>query len=763
MGKKWIGLILMLLILVPTAAFSQDLEKARIGYMKGDVQISTKDSPDDWFPAAVNTPLQEGDRIWVPSGGRSEVQILGGVVIRLDAATSFDILSLGEESFQFYLNGGRSYINNRRYGIEHIQVDTPLSSISCYDNSLVMIDVSESGATEISVLSGEAYVETRNGKIRVTAGNTLRISEDLAAEFLPLSSPDEWEQWNRDRDRLLADGGQSLRYLPEELDDYVYDFDSNGTWLYASDYGYVWAPRVSLSVGWAPYRIGRWVWVGGDYVWISGEPWGWAPYHYGRWIYLRKAGWCWVPPRRGQVYWAPGYVGWVHTPTEVSWVPLGPGDRYYARRRYSPDTVTSANLTVGLAGASFSFRNMNVKNAVTVQHRDTFLTGRKTAYRVNENPFARKDAVVGPPTFKPQRATLSPAIRTIPKSKLPPERVRMTTVESLKKQRGVVPDQRGSVFAPGQTLREMPATKGEQPKRLQREQKPEYFPETQKKFRQEEEARKKMMKQPAAMGQQFRGRPATPAVPATPAQPAVPSQQFRSQPAKPAIPAQPQRQQQPRSIEMKREATPRTPARVQAPQAPVRVQAPQPTRPVPNTPSQPQAKTPQPAAAPEVRQPSAPVRNRPLTPGAPAQPQARPARTERQMPKPETVKQQATLPQSRGPEMKRERIPQTPARVQTPQEPVRMQAPQPTPAPVVRQPATPPQQFRGRPAAPAAPAAPAQPARIERQQPQQPAKPRIEEQVRTPGNAVKKDNPDQGVPPAANPGRQMREGTGWRQ
>ncbi|MEA5115226.1 MAG: DUF6600 domain-containing protein [Geobacteraceae bacterium] len=660
MGRKGIALILMLLVLIPAAAFSQDLEKARIGYMKGDVQISTKDNPEDWFAAAVNTPLQEGDRIWVPAGGRNEVQILGGVVIRLDAATSFDILSLGEDSYQFYLNVGRTYINNRRYGVEHIQVDTPLSSISCYDNSLVMIDAAESGATEISVLSGEAYVETSNGKIRVTAGNTLRISEDLAAEFLPLNSPDEWEQWNRDRDRMLADGGASLRYLPEELDDYVSDFDANGSWLYASDYGYVWAPRVSLSVGWAPYRVGRWVWIGGDYVWISGEPWGWAPYHYGRWIFISKAGWCWVPPRRGQVYWAPGYVGWVHTPTDVSWVPLGPGDRYYARRRYSPDTVTTANLTVGLAGTSFRFRNMNVKNAVTVQPRDTFLTGRKTSFRTKENPFTRKDALVGPPTFTPQRATMSPAIRTIPKSKLPPARVRSTTVESLKMQRKVVPDQRGSVFAPGQSVREMPVTTGEQPRRLQREQRPENFPQTQRKIRQEEKSGKGLMKQPAA-------------------------------------------------------------------------------------PVQPRGQTPQAAPAPVVRQPAAPgqqFRGRPVTP---AQPQAQPARIERQAPKAQpadTIRQPAARPQTRSIEMKKERIPQTPARVQTPQAPVRVQTPLPTrpapaaPAPAARQPVTPAQPK-------------AQPARIERQQ------------VQKPGD--RPVSPDQGGQPAANPGRQMRQGAGWRQ
>jgi hypothetical protein len=77
------------------------------------------------------------------------------------------------------------------------------------DDSLVMIDVAERGATEISVLKGEAYAETRNGKIRIPAGNTLLIREDLRAEFYPLAAGGEWEAWNRARDRMLARAGES--------------------------------------------------------------------------------------------------------------------------------------------------------------------------------------------------------------------------------------------------------------------------------------------------------------------------------------------------------------------------------------------------------------------------------------------------------------------------------------------------------------------------------------------------------------------------
>jgi len=522
MGKTVTTLILLALALIPAAAFPQNLERARISYMENDVQINTKGT-EDWFPATVNTPIQEGDRIWVPPGSRSEVQIRGGVTARLDADTSLDILSLEQDSLQFYVTSGRTYINNRNSGIGHIQIDTPLSSVSCDDSAIVMIDVTENGATDLSVLAGYGYAESRDGKTRVDAGNTLRIEANLAAEILPLGSPDEWADWNTDRDRKLADAGQSLRYLPEELGDYATDFEANGRWLYSSDYGYVWSPMAAFSLDWAPYRIGRWVWISGNYVWISGEHWGWAPYHYGRWIHHRTSGWCWVPPRRGQAHWSPGYVGWVHTPEYVSWVPLAPADTYYGYGHYGPGSMDVTGFSAGYAGFNLSFSNINVRNAVSVQHRDTFLTGKKVNFRMRENPFARRDVSIGPPTYKPVRTTLSPAIKQIQRNHLPPDRVRATRVDTLKKHRTVVTDHQGSVFTPGRPAREMKNIKRVEPVRLQHEQRPGHYRETdrtisrEKELRPERTERERIPQTPVRVQTPQTPRPA----PAAPAQPRV--------------------------------------------------------------------------------------------------------------------------------------------------------------------------------------------------------------------------------------------------
>ena len=474
MKIRIITLLLLSLALLSSRAYSADLGMVRMGIVQGDVQIYSEDA-GDWVPAAANTPLGQGNRIWVPAGGRSELQVLGGIVLRLDDSTSLDILSLGDNAYQFYVNSGRIYVNNRAGRVDQLQIDTPVSSVACNDTSTVMIDVEENGTTEISVLEGYAYAETRNGRIRVPSGRTLRIGENLQAEMYPLSSSDEWLEWNRDLDRRFSETGDSLRYLPEELNDYGYDLDNNGTWFQDASYGYVWTPSIAVSVNWAPYHYGRWVWIGGNYVWISIERWGWAPYHYGRWVFLRHGGWCWVPPRRGAVHWGPGYVGWIHTANYVSWVPLAPGETYYGHGYYGPGSVNIHTLQNRTFPANRNFINRNARNAVRVVHRDTFLHGRQVAVPAKENPFNQRNVEIGPPRFKPDRETHAPVLKKIPVAKQPPQRIRRISTETLRQERKLAPEKRGSVFTPGKPVREMPATLRDTPNRMQRERRPDTY------------------------------------------------------------------------------------------------------------------------------------------------------------------------------------------------------------------------------------------------------------------------------------------------
>ena len=453
--------LISLTLLAPALASASDLGGVRFSLIQGDVQVRTEDT-NDWVPASVNMPLREGDRIWVPEDGVAELQTKDGSYLRLADRSALEILTLDRDSHQAYLTEGRLYSYFTGDGDSLLQIDTSASSVRAQDRSKFMVDVPQRGPVQVSVLQGEVTVENRDGVIRVASGEMLSLGEGAFSEKSTLGSPDEWERWNWERDRKIAERRPPVRHLPEELQPYSNDFYDNGRWVYTPDYGYVWTPAVSVSVGWAPYRYGRWVWIGGDYVWVSYEPWGWVPYHYGRWSFVVSIGWCWVPPARGAVYWGPGYVGWVYTSRRVAWVPLAPREVYYGRGYYGPHSVNITNVNVtNVYVGKVVYKNVRVNNAVTTVNHETFVRGRPADALVKENPFLTEKVHLGRPPIKPEKTSAMPVVREVPEAKRPPEPVRQVNVKELKEKRPMVRGGETSVFGPENKPREMPVKAGE--------------------------------------------------------------------------------------------------------------------------------------------------------------------------------------------------------------------------------------------------------------------------------------------------------------
>lgn len=416
-------------IVFPLCGYSGELGDLYLKHVEGDVQVMTEETTD-WVPASMNLPIREGDRLWVPDGGRAELKLQNGTVIRIGEETSLEVLLADPEVFQFYLDEGHAYVtvaDSRDGKGQAVFPETPGGSFKAYGRSRFRVDVAEEGRTELSVLQGEVYVDQPKGQMKAVAGERLVLrAGSTYPELAGLKPPDQWEQWNRNRDKGVSEAvvTPGTRYLPEDLRPYAADLDSNGSWVSSPDYGYIWAPTVVHVSSWAPYQLGRWVWIGGDYVWISYEPWGWAPYHYGRWVHVDRHGWCWVPPRRGSVYWGPGYVGWVHTPTHVSWVPLAPGETYYhhGRRNYGPHSINITNITVNKVVIKGGYRNARHGSAVTTMHRDGFLGGRGEHVRIRESTLLGNHEPMGPPRIKPGREGFMPVVKVVPEGKRPPSR-----------------------------------------------------------------------------------------------------------------------------------------------------------------------------------------------------------------------------------------------------------------------------------------------------------------------------------------------------
>ncbi|OPY80405.1 MAG: hypothetical protein A4E65_01515 [Syntrophorhabdus sp. PtaU1.Bin153] len=435
---KGVKVLLMAILLAPLLAYGAGSGDVNLRFIQGDVQIKTEDT-QDWVPAAINVPLFEKDMLWVPEDGKAELQLAEGSVVRLDGGTLMEVVSLDKKGFECYLGEGHAYVNIRGSKGYPVEVSTPGGPFRGYSPSVFRIDVNRDGDVQASTLTGALYTEDGNGEMKIDAGERLVFNRNQGEpELMRVPSSDSWERWNRDRDRELFGsvyGSKSSRYLPEELIPYSNDFDENGRWVQTSEYGYVWTPTVIVEDDWAPYRLGRWIWVRGDYVWLSYERWGWAPHHYGRWAHIRHLGWCWVPPRRGYTYWSPGYVAWVHTPRHVAWTPLAPRETYYGRGYFGPNSVniTNVNINKTVINNINVYKNIHVRNAVTTLDRDSFIYGKQNKVPMTDNLFLKEKKVMPAPVIQPVKATAMPVIRNVPPAKLPPQKVRNVKAGDLDK------------------------------------------------------------------------------------------------------------------------------------------------------------------------------------------------------------------------------------------------------------------------------------------------------------------------------------------
>jgi|Deesub1362A_J573_1020465.scaffolds.fasta_scaffold02066_9 hypothetical protein len=388
MRRLSLFIIIAVLFFVPSFSHSSQLGSLRISLIRGDVQVRDGVT-GEWSPALLNLPLREDDTLWVGESGRVEIQMDDGSFLRLDEDSTLRIIMISDGIMWFDLKGGQAYVNFKGRRDRTVKIGIPyLTTLRTEVPSKFSIDFRNRRYAEVSVFKGMVYADVRGDMSSIHAGQTFSIDEDLYADVSSLGPPDEWERWNRQRDRGLECRCYSYRYLPDELGVYAYEFDTNGKWVYTVRYGYVWVPTVYIRPGWAPYRYGRWVWIGDTYVWIPDEPWGWVPYHYGRWAFSISIGWFWVPPSGTAVYWGPGFVGWIWTPDYVAWVPLAPEDIYYGYGYYGPRSVNIIHIDIHKTVIRNVYRNVYVSNAVTVVNRDSFNRGRYII-RTDVNPFVR--------------------------------------------------------------------------------------------------------------------------------------------------------------------------------------------------------------------------------------------------------------------------------------------------------------------------------------------------------------------------------------
>src|ERR1700741_422043 len=389
---KLLLLIITLLLALPSMAQAQDADPpsrvARLNFIEGSVSFLPAGT-SDWVTANPNRPLTTGDQLWADQGSRGELH-MGGSVLRLSSQTAISFLNLTGQDVQIQVAQGSASLRVRHLeDNESYEIDTPNLAFSILRPGKYRVDVSADGSSStVSVESGAAEVTAGGQAYNAGPGQQYTFSgtDQVSYDAQPLSQPDQFQQWDVERDRREQTFAPA-QYVSPDVIGYE-DLDNHGTWREDLEYGHVGIPN-GVEAGWAPYHNGHWAFVAPwGWTWVEDEPWGFAPFHYGRWAFV-NSGWFWVPgPVVVRPVWAPALVAFVgggpgfhfSAGVGVGWFPLAPGEVYVPGYHVSRGYVNNVNITNTTVSVT---RVTNVYNTVIVNKTTTVNNVTYTNKRVN--------------------------------------------------------------------------------------------------------------------------------------------------------------------------------------------------------------------------------------------------------------------------------------------------------------------------------------------------------------------------------------------
>jgi hypothetical protein len=330
----------------------------RITFIEGQLLRYVYDEKD-WVATVKDAPFGLDDAVYSSDTGKAEFKLSNGVWARTGSDSQIQLMALREDVTEIDVASGTVRFYNKSQKAV-VKATTPYGYVLAKPGCAFDLYVGDE-STEVISLDGAVDFVLAEGESRyvVKAGGASIISDGKLAAEGDGQVDAGWDEWNLKREEFWTQRvqvkGESVDYLPFELRDDAYDLDQNGKWeqvRYEGRYARLWRPT-AVAPGWQPFTDGRWtVWYE-DNVWIPEEPFGYVTHHYGNWVLVNST-WYWAPPasaRTGStvrcVCWYPGRVSWIHSDADVGWVPLAPGEIYYAHHYWGPGSFPVGQRRAG--------------------------------------------------------------------------------------------------------------------------------------------------------------------------------------------------------------------------------------------------------------------------------------------------------------------------------------------------------------------------------------------------------------------------------
>ncbi len=291
----------------------------RLSFVQGQVSV-LQGTATQFDQAQANMALFAGNTLSTGENGQAEVEFTDGSVARLTPQSQLKIVRLPADAHsgvtEMTMLSGLGYFELNTADGQRYVVHFNAGVAQPAENSIFRIDLDE--APDLAVFAGSVRAQapgTFDQEETASEGHSLHFQADDASNMTTAASiqSDSWDQWNQDRDNLIAQQAQqqtSARETSGASNEPGWDdLDASGDWYPMEGYGNVWVPG-DVPAGWDPYSSGYWAdYPGFGYTWVSGYSWGWLPYHCGAWNYWNSMGWGWIPGQCG-LGWQPGVAVW---------------------------------------------------------------------------------------------------------------------------------------------------------------------------------------------------------------------------------------------------------------------------------------------------------------------------------------------------------------------------------------------------------------------------------------------------------------------
>jgi hypothetical protein len=389
----------------------------RIAHVEGDL-LRYVPEEQDWVAAIKDTPFGLEDALYSDENVKAEFIMPNGTWVRIGGSSQIQMIRLEDDITETDVASGIARFYNKSSSAV-FKVTTPFGYVMAPAQSIFDLYVGDESLEIVAIKGSVDFVHiVGDTRYEVVAGEASILADGQQVASGEGTVDEDWDAWNAERDSVWAKRvevrGDSVKYVPEPLQDESYVLEEQGKWEeveYEGARRRFWRPT-HVEADWVPYSRGHWVDYYGDQNWVpeEEEDFGYVTHHYGNWVYA-NTGWYWAPPvvsvGIGVPFvgvgwgWWPGRVGWIHSDVDVGWFPLAWHEPWYTHHYWGGGGLLVGGVGfagVGIGIGSYAFANhavivnqnnffaRNYNNVRITNINQTIINNNfKTAHVVNNN------------------------------------------------------------------------------------------------------------------------------------------------------------------------------------------------------------------------------------------------------------------------------------------------------------------------------------------------------------------------------------------